>query len=477
MSDDGPTTLDLSGPPRHIHVVGIGGAGMRAIATVLAAMGHRVSGSDMKPSAGLDRLDALGITTHVGHAAATIVGADLVAVSTAIPASNPEVVAAHEAGIPVLRRAEVLAAITRVRRTLSVSGTHGKTTTTSMLALALVEAGLRPSFIVGGDVNEIGTGAAWDDGELFVVEADESDGTFTELATDIAVVTNVEADHLDHYGSLEAIEAAFDRFVAEARVAVVCADEPHAAALAARHGSLTYGTAEGATYRIVDVEVDRVGTRFAVEHEGERLGRVDLPIPGLHNARNATAALVAALQVGAPFDAVAAALGRYAGVARRYQFRGHLDGITFVDDYAHNPGKVAAVVGTAAQGGWPRVVAVFQPHRYSRTEDLWEEFGPSFAGADLVVVTDVDGAGEQPRPGVTGQLVVDAITAVDPDLPVVYVPDRSALAADLAEVLVAGDLCLSLGAGDITGLADEVLAVLTARARDDAPDDRGEPAP
>ncbi len=464
MSDVDLTDLDLSQGPRRIHIVGIGGAGMRAIATVLVAMGHRVSGSDMKPSAGLDRLRALGVEVHVGHRGEQVGDADLVAVSTAIPASNPEVVAAHDGGVPVLRRAEILAAITRVKRTLSVSGTHGKTTTTTMLALILVEAGLEPSFIIGGDVNEIGSGAVWEDGELFVVEADESDGTFTELATDLAVVTNIEADHLDFYGDLAAIEEAFDRFVAGARVAVVCVDEPHAAALATRHATaVTYGTGEAADYRIVDVAVDRVGTRFAVELDGTELGRVDLPIPGLHNARNATAALVAALQVGAPFEAAAAALSRYAGVARRYQFRGELDGITFVDDYAHNPGKVAAVVGTATQGGWDRVVVVFQPHRYSRTEDLWRDFGTSFVGADVVVVTDVDGAGEQPRPGVTGQLIVDAIAEGDPERAVVHLADRHTLATDLAEVLRPGDLCLSLGAGDITGLADEVLAVL-ARA-------------
>lgn len=459
--------LDLAATPLHVHVVGVGGAGMRAIATVLVALGHRVSGSDMKPSAGLDRLRAQGVDVRVGHDAAHLGDADVVARSTAIPDTNPEVAAARRAGVPVLSRADVLAAITRVRRTLSVSGTHGKTTTTTMLALVLVEAGLRPSFIIGGDVNEIGTGAVWESGDLFVVEADESDGTFTELATDVAVVTNVEEDHLDFYGDLATIEAAFDRFVAGARVAVVCADEPHAAALAARHGSTTYGTHPDADYRIVDATVDRVGTRFAIEHDGARLGTIELPIPGLHNARNATAAVVAALEVGAPFAAAATALGRYAGVARRYQFRGQRDGITFVDDYAHNPGKVSAVVGTAAVGGWGRVVAVFQPHRYSRTEDLWRDFATSFDGADLLVVTDVDGAGEQPRPGVTGQLVAEAVASARPELEVRYVPSRAALATTLADLLQDGDLCLSLGAGDITGVADEVLAVLAApRAAD-----------
>lgn len=470
MAEVPAPAFDLGTGSRRIHIVGVGGAGMRAIASVLATMGHRVSGSDMKPSVGLDPLRAQGVEVHVGHAAAHIAGAEIVAISTAIPATNAEVLAAHEVGIPVLRRAEVLAAITRVRRTVSVSGTHGKTTTTTMLALVLVEAGLAPSFIIGGDVNEIGTGAVWDAGEIFVVEADESDGTFTELATDLAVVTNIEADHLDHYGDLAAIEAAFDLFVGGARLAVIGIDEPHAAALAARRGTLTYGTGAGADYRIVDVEVDRVGTRFAVEYLGARLGVIELPIPGLHNARNATAAVVAALEVGAPFAAAAAALGRYAGVARRYQFRGTHRGVTFVDDYAHNPGKVAAVVSTAAQGGWGRVVAVFQPHRYSRTEDLWADFADAFEGADLVVVTDVDGAGEQPRPGITGQLVADAVTSAHADQAVLYVPERAELVALLARELGDADLCLSLGAGDITVLADEVQARLRRdRAADATP--------
>ncbi len=463
MAEDDPTPrLDLAAGPLHVHVVGVGGVGMRPIASVLAGMGHHVTGSDMKPSAGLERLVAQGVEVQVGHAPANVEGADVVAVSTAIPDSNREVRAARELGIPVAHRAEVLAAITRVRRTLAVSGTHGKTTTTTMLALILQEAGLSPSFIIGGDVNALGSGAAWDAGDLFVVEADESDGTFTELEAEVAVITNVEADHLDHWGDLAAIEAAFDRFAAAAPTTVVCSDEPHAAALAARHGSTTYGTSEGADFRIVDVEVDRVGTRFAIEHDGERLGPVEMPIPGLHNARNATAALVAARHVGAPVGAAVSALAHYAGVARRYQFRGSVGGITLVDDYAHNPGKVAAVVATAAQGGWDRVVVVFQPHRYSRTEDLGAQFADSFAGADQVLVTAIDGAGEQPRPGITGQLVADAVVAAHPDLDVAYVPDGEDLLDRLVAELRPGDLCLTLGAGDITTLPDDLLARLEA---------------
>ncbi|WCO65220.1 UDP-N-acetylmuramate--L-alanine ligase [Iamia majanohamensis] len=462
MAEGAPPPLDLAAGRLHVHVVGVGGVGMRPLASVLASMGHRVTGSDMKPSAGLERLVAQGVEVHVGHTPGHVEGADVVAVSTAIPESNREVRAARQLGIPVAHRREVLAAITRVRRTLAVSGTHGKTTTTTMLALILQEAGLSPSFIIGGDVNSLGSGAAWDAGDLFVVEADESDGTFTELDAEVAVITNVEADHLDHWGDLAAIEAAFDRFAAAAATTVVCVDEPHAAALAARHGSTTYGTAEGADFRIVDVQVDRVGTRFSVVHGDELLGPVEMPIPGLHNARNATAALVAARLVGAPTEAAVHALAHYAGVARRYQFRGTLDGITLVDDYAHNPGKVAAAVATAAQGGWGRVVAVFQPHRYSRTEDLGADFADSFVGADLVVVTAIDGAGEQPRPGVTGQLVADAVARAHPGLAVTHVPERDAVLDLLAAELRDGDLCLTLGAGDITTLPDDLLARLAA---------------
>jgi len=447
-----------------VHIVGVGGAGMSAIASVLAAMGHRVSGSDLKESGELERLRAQGVRVSVGHDAVNVGDVDAVAVSTAIPEINSEVRAARARNIPVHRRAEILAAVCATRRTIAVSGTHGKTTTTTMLALVLVEAGLTPSFIVGGHLNEIGSGAVWGDGEWFVVEADESDGTFVELGAEIPIVTNVEADHLDHYGDMAGVEAAFDRFLAQAPgPRIACADEPRAAALGRRHGAITYGTDVDADYRIVDATVDRSGTRFAVEHGGERLGQIRLPIPGLHNARNATAAAVAALTVGAPFSAVATALGRYAGVARRYQFRGVADGVTVVDDYAHNPGKVSAVVGTAGAGGWRRVVVVFQPHRFSRTEALWPDFADSFAGADLVVVTEIDGAGERPRPGITGKLVLHAVLGAHPRTPMAWLPRRDDVLDYLTPLLRPGDLVLTLGAGDITLLPDDLLDRLRRR--------------
>lgn len=451
--------LDLSGPRLTVHVVGAGGAGMSAIASVLLAMGHGVTGTDLKESNGLTRLRAQGATVHVGHDAAHLGPVDAVAVSTAVPASNPEVRAARERGIPVLRRADVLAAIAATRRTVAVSGTHGKTTTASMLALVLGEAELAPSFLIGGDLNEVGSGAVWSSGELFVVEADESDGTFLELAADAVVVTNVEADHLDHYGTLENIRAAFEQFVRQAPgPRVVCADEPNAAALARAAASTTYGTSAGADYRIAEPVTRQVGASATIFRRGERLGELSLPVPGLHNLRNATGALAMAIELGADFDAARRALGRFAGVARRFQFRGEVDGITFVDDYAHNPGKVRAVMEAVDGAGWGRVVAVFQPHRYSRTEDLWRDFGDAFPGADTLVLTDVFAAGESPRPGVSGHLLVQAVRSARPDQEVVYLPRRDDVVDYLVRELRSGDLCLTLGAGDITTYPDEVIA-------------------
>ena len=459
-SSRAPVPLDLTSP-RRIHVVGIGGAGMSAIATVLADMGHTVSGSDLKASPGLDRLAGRGLEVVVGHDAAHVGAVDAVTISTAVPPTNPEVRAAVERGIPVLRRADALAAIAGTRRTVAVAGTHGKTTTSSMLALVLVESGLRPSFIIGGDVNEIGTGAVWDEGDWFVVEADESDGTFLELGAEVAVVTNIEPDHLEHYGSYENLLAAFARFLEEAPgPRIVCADDAVAARVGADCGAVSYGFADGADYQLVDAVVEGRGTTFSVRHAGADLGRLHLPVPGRHNALDAAAALVTGLELGAPFEAARVALERFAGVARRFEFRGETAGITFVDDYAHLPTEVAAALEAAGEGDWARVVCVFQPHRFSRIAALWPDFGPAFAGADLLVVTDIYPAGEPPRPGVSGKLVVNAVLDADPWRALAYLPKRPDLVPYLTSVLRPGDLCLTLGAGDLTSLADEVQAAL-----------------
>jgi UDP-N-acetylmuramate--alanine ligase len=444
--------------PRRIHVVGAGGAGMSAIASVLAAMGHRVTGSDLKSSPSLERLAARGVGVFVGHDAAHVADADVVAVSTAIPESNPEVAAARRRSLAVLSRAEALAGIAASRRCVAVSGTHGKTTTTSMLALVLIEAGLRPSFLIGGDVNEIGTNAVWDTGEWIVLEADESDGTFLHLAPEIAVVTNVEPDHLDFYGDFDHLVEAFDAFLSGGEAGrIVGADDPVAARLGAAHGADLVGTSPHATYRIEKLQTGS-GVSFDLWAHGELLGAVALPVTGANIARNAAVAVTTSLHMGAPFGAAQRALARFAGVARRFESRGEANGVRFVDDYAHLPTEVAAVI-EAARGTSPgRLVVVFQPHRYSRIAALGEQFADAFTGADAVIVTDVFSAGEAPRPGVTGRVVADAVRRAHPSLDVMYVPGRTELRDLVASVLVPGDLCLTLGAGDLTSLPDELQA-------------------
>lgn len=456
-------TPDLS-EPRRIHLVGAGGAGMGAIATVLHTMGHTVTGSDLKGGPVLERLRVDGMEMHVGHDPDHLGAAELVAISTAIPDRNPEVAAARDRGIPVLRRKDLLPAISAQRRTIVVAGTHGKTTTSSMLAMALVEAGTEPSFIIGGDVNEIGSGAVWDDGDWFVIEGDESDRTFLSLGAEIAVVTNVEPDHLETYGDDPAqLEAAFVEFASAATTRVYCADDEGARALAARVPGVTYGTAADAEYRMVDIERARASVTFRIVHGDAELARVELPTPGMHNARNAAAAIVAAVLAGAdPADA-ARALGRFGGVARRFEFRGVVDGITFVDDYAHLPTEVEAAIAAASDGGWERVVCVFQPHRYSRTAALWRDFARSFEGAETVVVTDIYSSGETPRPGVTGKLIVDAVLDANPWASVAWMPRLDDVSAWLLSRLRPGDLCLTLGAGDLTGLPDQVIGRLAER--------------
>lgn len=449
--------VDLS-RPRRIHIVGVGGAAMGAIATVLAAQGHAVSGSDQAGSAALDRLRAAGVQVRVGHDAGNIDGAEVVAVSTAIGADNLEVREARARGVPVVSRASILSAVTRLRRTVAVSGTHGKTTTSSMLAVVLLEAGLDPSFVIGGDIAGIGSGASWRDSEWLVVEADESDGSFLDLDAEAVVVTSVEADHLDHYGSLDNLVAAFGRFLDQApgpRVAF--ADGANSSLVAARAGAVTYGASDsGADYRVEDLELGRFHVGFRLVGPDSPPMEIGLRVPGAHNAANAAAAAVMASALGVPAGAIVAGLARFSGVARRFHLRGEHGGVTFVDDYAHNPGKVRSVLEAAAAGGWPRIVCVFQPHRYTRTATLWRQFADSFAPADVLVITGIYGADEPPIEGVTGRLVYDAVTAAHPEAEVIYEPDRSALAARLTEILRPGDLCLTLGAGDLNRLAGDM---------------------
>lgn len=458
--------VDLS-VPRSIHVIGVGGAGMSAVASVLNGMGHRVSGSDMKQLQIMDRLAVEGVVVRVGHDPEALdPDLDLVTRSTAVPDTNVEVVRARERGVPVVSRADVLAAITRVRPTIAVAGTHGKTTTSSMLAVALMEAGLEPSFIIGGELNEIGSGARWAaTNGWFVVEADESDGTFLTLDRPAGIVTSVEPDHLNHYGSDDALRAAFEEFAAGVGdILICCADDPGARALAVRLGGRTYGTHPEADIRIAEVELSRAASRFRLTERragsGGDIGWFDLATPGLHNVRNAAGAVAMALALGADLDGVRTAVRRFTGVARRYQFRGSANGVSFVDDYAHLPTEVEAALGAAVAGAWERVVCVFQPHRYSRTSALWATFASCFAAADVLVVTDIYASGEAPLPGVTGRLIVDVVEQHGANERVAYVAHRDDLVAFLLQELRPGDLCLTLGAGDLTTLPDELLAAL-----------------
>jgi UDP-N-acetylmuramate--alanine ligase len=453
------SVLDLS-RPRRIHIVGVAGAGMSAIALFLARMGHTVSGSDLKESAVLDRLRAAGVTVHVGHDTAVVTPElDAVVYSTAVPLDNIEVAAARGLGTAI-HRAAMLRAIVAARRSIAVAGSHGKTTTSSMLTLVLRAAGMDPSFVIGGDVNEVGANAGYGEGEWLVVEADESDGTFLLLAPEAAIVTNVEPDHLDHYGGFDGLLAAFDQFTdAVPGVFVACADDPIAARLAARHPrSVTYGESSAASYRVTDYSSGRAGSRFTLVMPDGTSGTVELPL-GVKHAVNAAGAAALALEIGAPFAAVQQALRSFGGVARRFQFRGEWRGVTFVDDYAHLPGEVAAAIATAREGEWRRVVVVFQPHRYTRTAALWRDFADAFDGADALVLTDVYPAGEQPIAGVSGRLLVRAVLDAHPAMAVSYLPRRADLLPVPRRLAREGDLVLTLGAGDLTTLPDEWLAL------------------
>jgi UDP-N-acetylmuramate--alanine ligase len=342
---------------------------------------------------------------------------------------------------------------------LAVAGTHGKTSTTSMLMLIMAEARLHPSFVIGGDVTDMGTGAQWTGGEWLVVEADESDGTHLELPLYGTILTNVEVDHLDHYGTYQAIIDGFDQYLGQVPgPKVLCLDDARCAVLAAHHGAITYGTSPDADYVATEIEASGGAYTFHVLHHGADLGSVSLPLRGVHNVRNATGALALAVEIGVPFDVAAAALSKFGGVARRFDIRAVDGGATLVDDYAHLPNEIAAVLG-AARGsgdGWRRIVAVFQPNRFNRMAVMWQEYRDAFELADLVVLTDIFPSGTTPIPGVTGKLVVNAVLDAHPRTNLVWLPKRSDLVEFLARRLVDGDVCISMGCGDIATLPDEV---------------------
>jgi UDP-N-acetylmuramate--alanine ligase len=445
-----------------IHLVGVGGAGMSGIARILLARGAAVSGSDAKDSRTLPVLAALGARVHVGHAADQVGDAEAVVVSAAIRPDNPEVAEAHRRGLPVLPRATMLAALMTGHRAVAVAGTHGKTTTTSMLTVALQHCGADPSFAIGGDLNEAGSNAHHGSGDVFVAEADESDGSFLLYEPAVAVVTNVEADHLDHYGDLDAVETAFARFVSRvSELVVVCADDPGAVRAAAyAHSTVrTYGFSADAYCRVDNLVLGPTGSSFELVYAGQRVGDVRLRVPGRHNALDAAAAFTAGRGLGFPATELRDGLSGYSGVRRRFESRGEAAGVRVYDDYAHHPTELRATLAAARQvAGEGRLVVAFQPHRYSRTAAFGAELGEALGLADEVVVMEVYAAGEDPLPGVSGRTVAAAVPL--PADRVVFEPSWVAVAAHLAARARPGDIVLTLGAGDVTQLAPEVLLAL-----------------
>jgi UDP-N-acetylmuramate--alanine ligase len=454
-----------------VHFVGIGGAGMSGIARIMLARGIAVSGSDAAPSAMLDELAALGASVHVGHASGhlgRLAAGDTLVVSSAIRADNPELAEATRRGMRILHRAAALASVMAGRRVITIAGTHGKTTTTSMLTTVLRECGADPGYVIGGILTETGLGAEDGAGMDFVAEADESDGSFLLLHPDVAVITNVEADHLDNYGSLADIEAAFVTFGTRVSgMIMTCADDPGAEAVAARMDAARvrrYGESRHCDYRLSDVRSRGMAVSFAVAADrspfGEIHAQMTVGAPGHHNALNATAAFATAVELGFAPPRVAAAMAGYRGARRRMELKGEADGVRVLDSYAHHPTELAADLRAArdiVEGG--RVIAIFQPHLFSRTRIFAAEFGTALGLADEAVVLDVYAAREDPEPGVTGALVADAV----PGGQARFVPDRGRVAGVIMEVAKPGDVVLTMGAGDVTKLGPQLVEALRGR--------------
>ena len=462
-SDPVPSLEELGA----VHFIGIGGAGMSGIARILLARGVRVSGTDRRDTPTLLALRALGARVEVGHDPAHLGDADTVVVSTAIRADNRELSAARERGLRVLPRAVALAAVMAGRRSIAVAGTHGKTSTTSMLTVAVQACGVDPSFAVGGDLNESGSNAHAGEGDVFVAEADESDRSFLLLAPFGGIVTNVEADHLDNYGDLAAVEEAFDRFLQTVHpdgFVVLCADDPGAARLRtvpAKARLRSYGQADDVDLRLVDLRVGRDATSYTAVLDGQELGRVRIQVPGEHMALNSAAALLTGLELGLPADGLIDGLARFGGVHRRFELKGVAAGVRVYDDYAHHPTEVTAQLRAArAVAGDGRLVVAFQPHLYSRTREFAEGFGRALGLADEVVVMEIYGAREDPVPGITGAMVADAVPL--PAERVLFEPSWSAAAPALAARARPGDLIMTMGAGDVSMVGPEVLEALRA---------------
>src|SRR5499426_2108018 len=453
---------------QQIHFVGIGGSGMSGIAEILLNLGYRVTGSDQKRNDAVERLAELGAKVFIGHAATNVEGAHVVVYSSAVSRENVEVQAARQQQIPAIPRAEMLAELMRLKYGIAIAGTHGKTTTTSMVGAVLAEGHYDPTIVVGGRVTSLGANARLGQGEFLVAEADESDGSFLKLAPTIAVVTTVDAEHLDHYGTLDAIRDAFVAFVNKVPFygsAVLCLDQPNIQLLLPRIEKriISYGLESGAELVARRLSLSGMTSRFEVYQRGSELGEVSLQIPGRHNVLNALAAIGVGLDLEIPFSTVQRALGGFSGVQRRFQILGRARGVTVVDDYGHHPAEIRATLAAAAKTGFDcRVVTVFQPHRYTRTLHLREEFLTAFNLADVLIVMDVYAAGEPAIPGVSGRDLADGIRAHG-HRDVSYLgSDRTRIVEHLAEIARRGDLVITLCAGDVSQLGPALLKHLDA---------------
>jgi UDP-N-acetylmuramate--alanine ligase len=445
-----------------IHMVGVAGAGMSGLAKLLAGLGYEVTGSDLKPNRVLDALGDIGIETWVGHRPERMTEPDLVVASSAVPASDPELVAGAENGAVVWERPALLDAFTAQMPAIGITGTHGKTTTTGLVVAALHGADIDPTFLVGGELVAQNTFAHIGDRDVFVLEADEAFGTFRHLHLRGLLVTNIEADHLDYYKTVYALEEAFALVANRTDGPVVgCIDDPGVQRLAQRADVITYGQSPSARWQLHDVVhgVGEIG--FRLEGPGAVVD-VRVPRPGLHLALDAAGAIAFLAELGYDPNQAAAGIARFGGVRRRFETRARIAGITVVDDYAHHPTEVGATISAGRLGGWRRVWAVFQPHRYTRTAALGPAFGEPLATADQVVVTDVYSAGEPPQPGVTGRVVADAVSAAGGE--VRYIPSIRSVADAIVPELAEGDVVLLLGAGDVNSIADEIAAALGARS-------------
>jgi UDP-N-acetylmuramate--alanine ligase len=451
---------------QQIHFVGIGGVGMSGIAEILLNLGYRVTGSDQRKNDAVERLMQLGAKVFIGHDGTQVTGAHVVVYSSAVKSDNPELVAARQQQVPIIPRAEMLAELARLKYAIAVAGTHGKTTTTSMVGAVLAEARLDPTIIVGGRVSALGSNARLGQGNFLVAEADESDGSFLKLSPTIAVVTTIDAEHLDFYGSLDRIRDAFLAFVNKVPFygsAVLCLDQPNIQMLIPKIEKriVTYGLEPGADLAARRIEPIGLATRFEVVHRREPIGECRLAVPGRHNVANALAAVAVGLDLEIPFGTIAKALESFAGVQRRFQIRGTARQVTVVDDYGHHPAEIRATLSAAKSAFDGRVVTVFQPHRYTRTFHLRDEFVTAFNQADVLLVLDIYPAGEAPIPGVTAMDLAEGIRAHG-HRDVTYLGgDRAHLVDHLAEIVRSGDCVLTLGAGDVGHVGPELLKRLT----------------